>query len=131
MRHNMCGSERVRACVRLRLVYCNNGVPSECACTYGVLFSSKSCVPHLQIGGYYGNTGTATLAVAVLGAPLNDDFSNRVWLTNTTDFVIGSNIQASVEPNEPEHDGVGASVWYAFQAPALGTATISIPCKFF
>ena len=91
---------------------------------------SLGCVPHLQIGGYYGNTGTATLAVAVLGAPLNDDFSNRVWLTNTTDFVIGSNIQASVEPNEPEHYGVGASVWYAFQAPALGTATISIPCKF-
>ncbi len=52
-----------------------------------------------------------TLALA---APANDDFANAEVLTGTTDSASGTNVDATKETGEPDHDGNtgGASVWY-------------------
>lgn len=58
-------------------------------------------------------------------APDNDNFANAAPLTLNT-IVSTSNIFATKEAGEPNHAGNagGASIWYAFTAPATATVTI-------
>ncbi len=59
--------------------------------------------------------------------PANDMFANRIVITGTNLAVTGLNLDATKEPGEPDHAGNsgGASIWWSWQAPADGTATIS------
>jgi hypothetical protein len=58
---------------------------------------------------------------------LNDAFANPLQLTGTYDYVVGSNVGATWESNEPYHwQTTGTqSVWWRWQAPLSGTVTIS------
>ena len=62
------------------------------------------------------------------GPPLNDNFASAQTLAGCSGSGGGTNVFASHEINEPNHspDGNGGSrsVWYQWQAPATGTATI-------
>jgi thiol-disulfide isomerase/thioredoxin len=59
--------------------------------------------------------------------PANDMFANRIVITGTNTTVTGSNIGATKQAGEPNHAGNigGASVWWSWQAPRSGSATIS------
>ena len=59
--------------------------------------------------------------------PANDMFANRIVITGTNTAVTGSNVGATRETGEPYHAGVtgGASVWWSWTAPSVGTVTIS------
>jgi thiol-disulfide isomerase/thioredoxin len=59
--------------------------------------------------------------------PANDMFANRIVITGTNTVLSGSNIDATKEPEEPDHagDSGGASVWYTWTAPFSGFVTIS------
>ena len=57
----------------------------------------------------------------------NDDFANAEELAGTSATASGTNVDASVEPDEPEHvSGIvqGASVWYSWTAPADAEVTV-------
>ena len=71
--------------------------------------------------GYYVAQGAIQLSLAA--SPQNDDFANRATLTGATASVIGCNILATEEPNEPY--GGGHSVWYSWTAPASGSVAVS------
>jgi len=59
--------------------------------------------------------------------PANDMFANRIVITGTNTVVTGSNVGATRETGEPYHAGVtgGASVWWSWTAPSVGTVTIT------
>ena len=67
---------------------------------------------------------------ALLGAsgrPFNDDFGDAVLLAGASGSETGSNVAATAQPGEPTHAGVGggSSVWWRWEAPQSGTATLS------
>jgi len=59
--------------------------------------------------------------------PPNDNFANAQVISNSSGTTSGTNIDATKESGEPNHAGNpgGKSVWYRWQAPATGTATIT------
>lgn len=59
--------------------------------------------------------------------PLNDMFANRIVVTGTNIVTYGISTGATREDGEPYHAGIigGASIWWTWQAPTNGTATIS------
>ena len=66
-----------------------------------------------QAGGY-------DLAIGEAGIPpVNDDFADAIPLTLGTILTGGTNIGATKEPGEPNHDAnaAGHSVWYSFDPP--------------
>jgi thiol-disulfide isomerase/thioredoxin len=74
------------------------------------------------------NIATTAQTIRVFPAPPpNDDFANRVVLGNRTNFVIGSNYGATMEPGEEPNGGVpgGHSVWWSWHAPVSGILTVS------
>jgi thiol-disulfide isomerase/thioredoxin len=78
---------------------------------------------------------TAAGLAAILGLlagsgqaqPVNDLFANRIVISGTNNRVAGSNVGATREAGEPDHagDSGGASVWWSWLAPSVGTVTIS------
>src|SRR6185295_15597124 len=70
----------------------------------------------------YNNNGISQ------GPPLNDNLASAQTLTGCSGSASGTNVFATREANENNHspDGNGGSrsVWYTWQAPATGTATI-------
>jgi thiol-disulfide isomerase/thioredoxin len=70
----------------------------------------------------------ASLGVSLGHAqPANDMFANRIVITGTNIVVTGSSVGATKEAGEPNHAGNsgGASVWWSWTAPFVGTVTIS------
>lgn len=58
--------------------------------------------------------------------PANDNFSHAIPITQIGTEYIGSNIEATTEPDEPNHYGeLSNSVWWSFTAPQDGNYTIS------
>ena len=83
---------------------------------------------------YYPSSGNISFNLNFIPAPPNDNFANRITITGTSVTVSGSNIAATLEPNEPVHTenfhGIESwtgsqSVWWTWQAPKSGTVTIS------
>jgi len=73
----------------------------------------------------WSNAGSACrLSLAV--APPNNNFANAQVLSGNSGSITGTNSGATKESGEPNHGGNagGASIWYQWQAPASGTATI-------
>lgn len=65
------------------------------------------------------------------GVPGNDAFANAEVLTGTTDTFASNNIRATMETGEPNHASASGgiarkSVWFRWQAPAAGDATVSL-----
>ncbi|MBV9470569.1 MAG: hypothetical protein JOZ57_15120, partial [Abitibacteriaceae bacterium] len=76
-----------------------------------------------QGDGNVADEGTFTLTWSPATPPANDNFANAAVISNTTSGNIqGTNVNATKEPGEPNHAGNagGASVWYAWTAPANG-----------
>jgi hypothetical protein len=67
------------------------------------------------------------LALGVQAAGFQDMFANRETVTDLTGQIDGSNVGATIEPNEPRHAGKlgGHSVWITWVAPTDGVATFS------
>jgi len=76
----------------------------------------------LNIFGYNSNTVTQT-------PPPNDNFANAQMIAGCSGSVTGTNLGATHEPGEPNHSpdngGGTRSVWYQWQAPASGSATVT------
>ena len=73
----------------------------------------------------YNNNGISQ------GPPLNDNFASAQTLAGCSGTAAGTSVFATREANEPNHfpspqnnPGGTRSVWYQWQAPANGTATI-------
>jgi len=66
---------------------------------------------------------TAKVAVS----PPNDNFASSAVLTGATANTTGTNINATIEPGEPNIAGIlgGKSVWWSWTAPFTGTTTIN------
>lgn len=84
----------------------------------------------VSVSNYLGTVTSQTVYVSVARVftrPENDDFAARTSLSGSEGRITGTNIDASGESGEPNHAGVGVptqSVWYQWQAPEAGTATI-------
>jgi hypothetical protein len=76
----------------------------------------------LNIFGYNSNTVIQT-------PPPNDNFANAQVISGCSGNVTGTNIGATHESGEPNHspdnNGGNRSVWYQWQAPASGNATVT------
>lgn len=65
-------------------------------------------------------------------SPVNDDFEDAAPLTGSSASATGSNVEATVQPGEPDHAGaiggglVGHSIWYRWTAPGSGSTTIEL-----
>jgi hypothetical protein len=77
----------------------------------------------IAVDGFQGASGSIVLNLA----PNNDRFADRVALTGTNFFVLGSNLSATKETGEPNHagNGGGKSIWWTWTAPANGSVTFS------
>ena len=70
---------------------------------------------------------TAVTQTYTVGAPVNDDFAHAILLSGNLPIVTsGTNVDATLENGEPEAAGNvgGASVWWKWVAPSVGSVTI-------
>src|SRR5262245_35508433 len=65
-----------------------------------------------------------TSSAQAFAAPANDAFAASVSLGQGT--VNGTTVGATAEPGEPDHYGVGKTVWYRWTAPGTGGAKVSV-----
>ena len=75
------------------------------------------------------NTTSAAVSVSVVVWPTNDNFSNRILLTGTATFAMGTTIGATKEAGEPAQFGGGDSshsIWYTWIAPVTGMAKATV-----
>jgi hypothetical protein len=76
-------------------------------------------------------SGNITLHLSFLSEPIlrppNDHFSNRVAVAGTRLDLVGSNVLASREADEPTHAGSAGdtSIWWSWTAPASGPVVLS------
>ncbi|MDP0490630.1 MAG: S8 family serine peptidase [Verrucomicrobiota bacterium JB023] len=82
---------------------------------------------HIAVDGWEGETGNISLNLNFepIIRPLNDNFANSAEFPPDADFVIGSNVNATVETDEPNHDAENffssvKSVWWHFTPPSEG-----------
>jgi hypothetical protein len=80
--------------------------------------------------GYFSIVIFHVLLLAVRSAeaaiPENDNFGARIPLYGTNVTVAGSNVGATVEPNEPDPSFMaGKSVWWTWTAPVNGYVTVT------
>ncbi len=95
--------------------------------------STAGTLYRIAVDGYTYDTpadadsGRIMLSLVVSALATNDDFANATVLTGTNLVVTADNEAASKEPGEPDHDGYmgGKSIWWSWQAPALGFVTLS------
>lgn len=76
----------------------------------------------IAVDGYGGEQGDIVLNWNPALPPANDQLVNAIVLTGTSGTAIGSNVAATKESGEPNHDGRtgGSSVWWQWTAPADG-----------
>ena len=82
----------------------------------------------IAVDGYRGASGSIALAVAQDASQLtNNAFADRFILEGRTPTASGSNVDATAEPGEPVHHGLGGgkSVWWTWTAPTSGTVEIN------
>ncbi len=75
----------------------------------------------VAVDGRNGESGQVLLTLT-LSVPSNDDFANRITLTNFPAAASGSNVDASFEPDDP---GQGRNVWWQWVAPISGSVSIT------
>jgi hypothetical protein len=75
----------------------------------------------------YNNAESFYSSITITASgPANDNFANAQAITGNSGGLSGSNLDATKESGEPNHGGNsgGHSVWYRWQAPASGSASI-------
>lgn len=79
---------------------------------------------YLAVDGFGASSGPIVLNR--VPAPLNDNFTNRIALTELPKTVAGSNVSATKEPSEPNHAGRrgGNSLWWTWTAVSNGPVTV-------
>jgi hypothetical protein len=65
-------------------------------------------------------------AAAALGAPANDNFSDRILITGVPSVVVGTTIDGTLEEDEPQAFHVLSTVWYQWVALAQGNLRVRI-----
>jgi hypothetical protein len=95
------------------------------SCSRVVFTATAGTTYQIAVDGYFGASGNINLTVKP--GLLNDFFASPLQLTGTYDYVVGSNVGAGWEANEPYHWQTTGfeSVWWRWQAPQSGTVTIS------
>ncbi len=90
-----------------------------------IFYAYAGSVYQIAVDGFGGASGDIQLTVKP--GLLNDAFADRLQMTGSSDVVLGSNIGATRETNEPYHAGDpgGASVWWTWRAPASAIVTFS------
>ena len=110
----------------------SNLIGTDMTSPYSVTWLSAPSGAHLLTAKATDNSGDATVSGTVNitvagGNGSNDNFVNAQPLNGQTGTVLGTNVGATEELGEPDHDGNagGASVWYTWQAPTSGTVAIT------
>lgn len=94
-----------------------------------VTFNAKAGSNYvIGVDGYNRNAGNIALQINPFAGPANDNFANPTMITGTNISVMGSNRGATAEISEPAHNSNPASrsVWWQWQAPISGGATIDL-----
>ena len=82
----------------------------------------------IAVDGARAPQGTFSLTLRTTLPPANDHFLAATPLAGTTATADGDTIGATGEPGEPNPGGTaGASVWYAWTAPATGRLSVAVP----
>jgi hypothetical protein len=101
---------------------------SSCGLQSRVPFNATAGTAYLiAVDGYGGQEGSIELELRPPNPPSNDDFADAHELGGgSTASASGTNLDATAEPGEPDHDGftAGASVWYRWTAPDDGAVKI-------
>jgi hypothetical protein len=81
---------------------------------------------HIEISGPDATGQIARLSLA-FSQPPNDDFANAFTISGFPASVQGTNINSTVEPNEPTHDDhiPARSVWWKWTAPDARSVAVS------
>jgi hypothetical protein len=82
----------------------------------------------IAVDGFQGAQGGFALNFAQIDPSPNDDFDDAIALDSRRGSVDGNNINATVEPGEPSHAGVGGvgSVWYSLTPNRSGVTTLGV-----
>jgi len=81
----------------------------------------EATVYWMAIDGFGSGRGTTQLAWSP--PPANDDFANAATIDGFSGSATGTTVGATKQPGEPGHASTGgASIWYAWTAPANGLA---------
>jgi hypothetical protein len=101
---------------------------SSCGLQSRVRFNAAPGTAYLiAVDGYGGQEGAIEIELRPANPPSNDDFASAHDLGGgSTTSASGTNLDATAEPGEPDHDGftAGASVWYRWTAPEDGAVRI-------
>jgi subtilisin family serine protease len=84
--------------------------------------------PNPALSGLTVSGGGLNLYNALGGStqqPANDNFANRILLGDLPVSTTGSNIGATVEPQEPSQSGAINSVWWTWTAPTTETVNFN------
>lgn len=96
--------------------------------TSRVTFSAVAGVPYrIAVDGNFASSGTAVLNLTGPAAPPpNDNFANAIPLSGTVFSTNGTNVSATKEAGEPNHDNItgGKSVWWSWTAPVTTSIII-------
>lgn len=107
----------------LTLVAANDEAPGSSQSV--VTFSATAGVTYsIAVDGFSGATGVVVLNIS--GVSSNDDFSDALAIPGGSATLSGTNLNATVEPNEPDHAGFfgGHSVWWSWTAPTSAQVSI-------
>lgn len=76
---------------------------------------------------FWEATGPFTVQFGLPGRPPNDAFASRALLSGRAAVARGATVGATLEPGEPtgQTAALAQSVWWTWQAPASGTATVA------
>lgn len=86
-----------------------------------------SLVALIATGGLLAAFAAPGIGGSSLYAQSNDNFANREAITGASGTVLGSNVGATKEANEPDHAGNpgGASVWWSWTSPRSGEVSFN------
>src|SRR6185369_7223742 len=81
----------------------------------------------IAVDGVNGAAGNIVMNVSLKPRPLNDNFTNRIPISDSLATVNGSNSLATFEAQEPLHCGHlgGRSVWWSWTPAVSRVATIT------
>jgi hypothetical protein len=108
----------------ITVIACND---DSCGLQSSVSFPiTMGATYQVQLGGYGGATGSYTLALTGVPAPVANDHCNTALPISLGPIVTGNNAGATVGP-EPTSGcaSTNRDVWYSFVAPFCGSFTVS------
>jgi len=127
---NKCGTCTLATSSALIAIYTGSSVnaliPVATSGTSNTFSAIRGKTYFIAVDSQTGTGGTYEFSlISTTIPPRNDFFSNAQILSGNSGAVAGDNEGATRENNEPRHanNNGGASVWYAWRAPASGLVT--------